>query len=160
MIRVKLGERLLGIAFSHPMTRVSVQTLLKKHGRNPLYVRKLAELQVIEEKEFATRGVMPVKDTVPVRATLCSVFEINETRKTVELLATGRATCSILDNFDKAVGRKIALGEALQGLIMTKGSRAAIWEAYLDRDTDPLIGKIEQAMRAEMNLEEHRGNTL
>jgi len=44
------------------------------------------------------------------------------------VLAEGRAFCSVSDNFDKKVGRELALTRALQGV--KREQRKQVWEQY------------------------------
>lgn len=44
----------------------------------------------------------------------------------------GSAFCSVEDNFNKAIGRKLALTRALEGSKFSKEERTAIWETYFD----------------------------
>lgn len=46
-------------------------------------------------------------------------------------VATGRAFCSMQDNFNKAKGRRISLTRALEQLGVSKEIRAIVWTEYL-----------------------------
>lgn len=139
MIRVTLPDRILGLSFSHPTVHVDIEELMIRHGKNKDYMKKLTEL--------VTVGA----DTIPLRVTRCDIFEIDEDKKTIEHVAEGVAKCSILDNFCKWEGRKIALSKALTALFPTphdKLYREEVWMAYHDRDTDSLVIQLEKQMRA------------
>ncbi len=45
-------------------------------------------------------------------------------------LATAKAVCHVADNFDKALGRKIAFTRLIQNF--DKDIRTAFWDAYLN----------------------------
>ena len=72
------------------------------------------------------------------RKTVCEVYRLGP-RKSVpperELISTGVATCSPLDQFQKEVGRKVSLTRALQETApsLNKDFRAAIWKTYFNR---------------------------
>jgi hypothetical protein len=51
------------------------------------------------------------------------------------LLATGSAVCTLLDVYNKAVGRKISFTRALSLLDVSKEQRTIIWEEYFDTVT-------------------------
>ena len=49
----------------------------------------------------------------------------------------GTAWCSPNDNFERSVGRKIALGRALHALGLSYERRKAIWDSYFERVGKP-----------------------
>ena len=68
------------------------------------------------------------------RRTVCQVYKLGPKESFPdkrELLNTGVATCSPLDQFAKEVGRKVSLTRALQG--SEKDFRTAIWKTYFNR---------------------------
>ncbi len=74
--------------------------------------------------------------------THCYIFEVPKDSDTVDmekeyLLADGDAICHPFDQFNKRVGRKIALTRALKLMTskygMTKDFRKFIWEEYFKR---------------------------
>ena len=74
-------------------------------------------------------------------ATKCKLFGVRTGAEPV-LLAKGTAKCSYLDNFQKCVGRKIALTRALGKLsTLSKADRKAVWDAYRNRshEATPLM---------------------
>ncbi len=73
---------------------------------------------------------------VKVRATRCELFELDAVGRIIlPRLSKGESKCSPLDNFIKAVGRKIALTRALMNADdpFAKADRTAIWDAYWRR---------------------------
>ena len=47
-----------------------------------------------------------------------------------EFLTEGESYCSILDTFDKAVGRKVSLARAISGF--DRSERAEFWKKYIE----------------------------
>jgi hypothetical protein len=66
----------------------------------------------------------------PQRYTTCFILPVDCTN-TEEALAIGTATCSRGDNFDRAIGRKVALAKALKGF--DRETRKAFWQAYFEK---------------------------
>lgn len=139
MIKAILPDRTLGISFSHPEVEISVLDLEIKHGRNPAYMARLNKLWNVGE------------ENILVRVTECSIFDLSG--ELIKPLWTVRVTCSILDNFNKSVGRKKSLDKAIRLLDLGKAERRIVWQSYLDRDVDPLVNQLEKQLRA--NLEVH-----
>ncbi len=50
-----------------------------------------------------------------------------------DVVITGISRCSKRDNFEKEVGRKLALKRALESSPFNKEERSAIWEVYETR---------------------------
>lgn len=68
------------------------------------------------------------------RRTVCTVAVVTEpgsetSRRTLHTVASAMVECSLLDNFDRAKGRKMALTAAISGHF-DKEERTTIWEAY------------------------------
>lgn len=92
-----------------------------------IFAHKMAWHKPLEEME-------PIK----VRATQCEIFEVDEKgHLKVPRLSRGIAKCSLMDNFVKAIGRKIALTRALDDETsphkFSKYERTVIWDAYFKR---------------------------
>ena len=104
MIRAKTADKEFAISFEHKMTI-----------HYPLH-------QMLPE---------PVR----VQSTVCEIFLMDELGHVkVPRLSRGIAKCSPLDQFVKAIGRKIALTRALDEVHpFTKAERTAIWAAYWGR---------------------------
>ena len=97
MIRVSLGERLLGIGFEH-------KTIQEVAG---------------DDEAFTILLGRRVKKTIETRNTYCTVYELTPSKEKegkfdAAPLATGHARCSPSDNFNKEEGRKVALSKALK----------------------------------------------
>jgi hypothetical protein len=58
--------------------------------------------------------------------TLCRIVEVGTNKE----LAIARAACSAQDNFNRAVGRKIALTRAITTAGLGEHTRRALWNAY------------------------------
>lgn len=54
-------------------------------------------------------------------------------RKQDTLIATGFASCSDSDNFERAIGRKVSLSRALRNAGFDKITRRFIWEHYFEK---------------------------
>lgn len=50
--------------------------------------------------------------------------------------AVGTAVCFKPDNFNKGMGRRIALTKALKSANLDKPARTAVWQAYFERCAD------------------------
>lgn len=148
MIKVMALDRTLGISFSHPYMTVKVKDLLGKRGKNLEYVRKVAELAGLGK-------LAGMRDEIVIRTTLCQLFELGADKKDLKLLADGLSVCSILDNFDKRIGRNLALEDALNPKKFDRATRAVIWDAYLNRDVDDVVVQIETGKRAEFEKSVH-----
>ena len=111
MLTIQLSDTLvLGITFAHP-----------------------TDFQ-LDESKFCTDGTK-------VRYTHCEIYTIHENgglRPEVTLIADGLAKCAAGDNFQKKVGRKIALTRALQKTDLSKEQRMLVWMGYLTRNDAPL----------------------
>lgn len=85
----------------------------------------------LNEKDFNVRFVhIGSRDKRP--QTLCSVV-IDE-----EIASTGLAQCSTSDNFEKAMGRKIAMARAVERFPLE--IRKALWNEYWKRSHPPRRG--------------------
>ncbi len=76
-----------------------------------------------------------IPNPVRVKSTQCDIFYVDEHgHMKLPRLARGVAKCSPLDQFVKAIGRKLALTRALdEQHPFTKAERTAIWTAYWGR---------------------------
>lgn len=77
-----------------------------------------------------------LSDTKEPYATICTIEKGNgytiqnsETKREWNKVVEGMTVCSEEDQFDRVVGRKVALTRALKGL--PKEHRKIIWDAYL-----------------------------
>lgn len=61
------------------------------------------------------------------RSTTCRIF-IRDENGEPEYVFTGHAQCAKTDNFDRSVGRKVALGHAL--IYFNRDVRKVFWEKY------------------------------
>lgn len=76
-----------------------------------------------------------------MRYTHCEIYTIDENgglKPNVKLIADGLAKCALGDNFQKRVGRKIALTRALKKTNLLKAERQKVWIAYLMRNSNLL----------------------
>ena len=158
MIKVELGNRLLGISFEH-------KTIVEAGKKDPYYTHALGR---------------PVLDSAEVRTTICTLYELEPMdqvqgkgsapaagektlgrRLTVRPLAAGKARCSSLDNFNKATGRKLALDRALKVLWpgvqdnpeltpetvhYNREQRAKVWTAYHARWVYDALKRVEEVV--------------
>src|SRR3990167_4374060 len=76
-----------------------------------------------------------------IRYTYCEIFELDEAGEPI-LKAEGVAKCAAGDNFQKRVGRKIALTRALKKMDLNKTERSMVWLRYLLRNVKPESMKV------------------
>ena len=72
-----------------------------------------------------------------IRYTHCEIYTIDENgglKPHVKLIGEGLAKCAVGDNFQKRIGRKIALTRALKKTHLTKEQRMQVWMGYLTRN--------------------------
>ena len=157
MIRIQLGDRLLGLGFEH---------------------KSINEV-IGDDLEFTTILGRRVKKTIETRNTYCTIYELTPSKEKegkfdAVPLAKGHARCSPLDNFNKEEGRKVSLSKALKVLwpgireltfkknvLQTKAERDAfqieaatllenqkqreeVWKGYHSRWVSDAIREIEQ----------------
>lgn len=105
MIRIPVGERVLGLGFSYPILITHVKD---RNGK---------------------------QRQIPVRGTSCKLFAVEEHdgHLKVTTLAQGVASCHHKDNFCRETGRKVAIAKALKNAAFTYDQRKLIWEAWLNR---------------------------
>jgi len=113
MIRVQLPDKVIGISFAY---------LSKVEAGDP-------------NKSLSEYLSKTVLDMFEVRYTNCELFLLDN--EAPMALVKGEARCSRQDNFNKAVGRKVALAKALKEINLPKQERKLIWEAYHSRDKKP-----------------------
>lgn len=104
LLKVKLGDRLIGIGFSHPL----VVTRVKVAGHK-----------------------VPIE--APQRQSHCLLFELIEGSPEVKEIAHGQVSLYYRDQFNKEEGRKRSLADALDAGGFTREDRAEIWRQYLGR---------------------------
>lgn len=109
MIKVDLPDRTLGIAFKHEP--------------------KMKIIGFVPNRNYAATQGEPIKKEI--RTTKCEIYEVVGTD--ARLVGHAKAECSLTDNFNKAVGRKVALTRALEFMKMGKAYRTIVWEAYNTR---------------------------
>jgi capsule polysaccharide modification protein KpsS len=68
--------------------------------------------------------------------TTCTILDAD-----MNVLAQGCASCCGLDNFDKAIGRKIALTRAISILQLEKEKRRQVWFQYHHRELGPFTNE-------------------
>ena len=147
MIKVDVGDQLVGIGFEH-------KTVKEFDTQNSSYVE-------------LSGAVKRVLDAIEVRHTICTIYLLEPITDSKKVNATplvkGVARCSPLDNFKKENGRKLALSRALkqlypgskenadlsvEALEMNRKLRAAIWEAYHSRWVADAQRNTEKAVSA------------
>ena len=109
MIRVELPSRTIGLSF--------------KHISNPPYSLLPYDISYNCPHQISHR-------------TWCIIYEIKG--EDAAELSHGKADCSILDNFNKSKGRKIALERAMHQLhpgnghpvVLGKAERQQVWDTY------------------------------
>ena len=104
MLTVKIGDRTVGVSFSHPKCRTIV----------------------FENAE------MKRKKKILDRQTTCRVFDVvgEGTEMKVTLIGAGVA---VEDKFVKETGRRLALAAALQQSGLDRPARFAVWTRYWER---------------------------
>lgn len=90
-----------------------------------------------ETTKFAGLGGKQMK----VRYTHCEIFKLDEADEPC-LISEGVAKCSAGDNFQKKVGRKIALTRALNKAGLSKAERSLVWLGYLLRNVKPMEAEV------------------
>lgn len=107
MIRITLPNRTLGIAFSHPTSKVE---LVKKNGKKVFPRSTVCELYDVDP--FVTHASPSYGST---------------------LMGTATAHCSIEDNFAKEKGRAMSLARVLKQLAFTHFDKFEVWKQYHSR---------------------------
>lgn len=109
MIKVNLGERggILGISFRHSVTEVALPRDARERRLN------------LVPRFRKTRG------------TYAEAYQI--VGQGTRWLAEGSAILGEGDQFNKAMGRKVALTRLLKILNLEKKDREKVWEAYRNR---------------------------
>lgn len=106
MIRVKLGNRTLGVTFQREFIPALIRETLK--GRMS-------------------------EDAPQVRATYCELHRLDDNGQSEAIVARSRARCARQDNFSFEAGRKLSLARALKQYGLTRDERSRVWSIYLDR---------------------------
>lgn len=147
MIKIKLGERILGLAWSHPWKDVPLSRGRDKEAW--VTCRVVRESKILKAaQDFAAGTITGDQMQVAalalhapmvkrVRFSLCEVFEVMGDK--VRPLASGATECSSEDNFVEETGRKVSLTRALREAGFDRLERQVIWHAYRHRPR----GKVE-----------------
>jgi hypothetical protein len=78
-----------------------------------------------------SHSVLPYSIGFSDRQTQCFIHELNDKNEKI-LLYADCAICSIKDQFNKNVGRKISLQRCLSMSCFSKEDRTQIWNSYKD----------------------------
>lgn len=68
--------------------------------------------------------------------TICNIINMNDN----SIICCGCSFCSLYDNFNKAVGRKISLSRALENNMFSKEDRKNIWNVYFSLSSPKKLG--------------------
>ena len=75
-----------------------------------------------------------IGDGIQRRSVVCELVDVTLwTRTSTKVVAMGRSVCHPKDSFNKEIGRKCALADALKAGGFGVFERKAIWDAYLNR---------------------------
>jgi len=115
MFRVEVDNKMYGVRFQyHPVALIGEP--------NDLH---FDEISVEDERKF-------VGD--PSLRTICQILELDDSKRTHEVIAEGSATCDHRDRFDKNTGRWMAFEVAVDTMHITFGStkeeRKQFYHAY------------------------------
>lgn len=106
---------------------------------------------------FSTSGAVlfvqpkPDAEWLYNRVTVCEVSVLNKNTNEFDGIAGSYSVCHEMDQFNKAVGRRIALTNALHQ-IADKNLRRSIWKAYFAQHNDgvgPSLNDVVQEVQEE-----------
>lgn len=91
------------------------------------------QLKICFKHEHLTNGLnfLVGRDARATARTECYI--LRGPKKQESVIATGVAFCSVLDQFNREAGRKVALTRAVA--LFDSDTRGRLWDAYLNRHT-------------------------